>query len=551
MRAAPQGRDGKWSCFDGVYCINLDQRPERWSYMQRQFEELGMPVQRWSAVDGRSLDVHALEALVEGGELSKEAVPRLLLPDDQKVFGLDLTPGAIGCALSHMQIWIDIMWRHGNGEFKGNDRPKFLVAEDDCQFLPGFCEEYLRERLAEVPDDWQVVFLGGVDALGLQPLLQISPGVRRVYNGSRETTAYMMNIDGVRTALNVCFPLMWQLDTQLTLQGRACVENPELVYTVKPMSYIFWPPLVEQNKEDFTTDVQKDEHPRYLHGRNGANCYSVKPETWVLPGNQGRGARTTSDQAALANSYALVGNWNDWTTFLDFSHSNFSADEFTAELNVPVGQDLEFQVVCDNDWNQRIFPAPGGGILLGPSAVAHGHNWKLQVPLGPPQTLHVVWDPTGERSLDFSLGEPTVVALSRTYALVGSWNSWTFPIQLERKKEEDGAFTAIVEVPAGQDVEFQIICDGEWNQCLFPARDGGGILGPSGDSHGRNWKIEAPRERSLLRVRWNPVGRRSLRCSLGEVSKRLSSPQRRKQAPRARKSEPSSRRKRLAQAPPA
>ena len=26
--------------------------------------------------------------------------------------------------------------------------------------------------------DWQLVFLGGVDAMGLQPLLQISPGVR-------------------------------------------------------------------------------------------------------------------------------------------------------------------------------------------------------------------------------------------------------------------------------------------------------------------------------------------------------------------------------------
>lgn len=27
--------------------------------------------------------------------------------------------------------------------------------------------------------DWQLVFLGGVDAMGLQPLLQISPGIRR------------------------------------------------------------------------------------------------------------------------------------------------------------------------------------------------------------------------------------------------------------------------------------------------------------------------------------------------------------------------------------
>lgn len=51
--------------------------------------------------------------------------------------------------------------------------------EDDCEFVPHFDEEQVQRRLDEVPEDWQLVFLGGVDAMGLQPLLQISPGVRR------------------------------------------------------------------------------------------------------------------------------------------------------------------------------------------------------------------------------------------------------------------------------------------------------------------------------------------------------------------------------------
>ena len=36
-------------------------RPERWHFMERQFQDLQMPAQRWSAVDGRSLDFKALE----------------------------------------------------------------------------------------------------------------------------------------------------------------------------------------------------------------------------------------------------------------------------------------------------------------------------------------------------------------------------------------------------------------------------------------------------------------------------------------------------------
>eukprot|EP00439_Symbiodinium_sp_Y106_P053253 s291_g7.t1 len=268
-----------WSCFSQIYCINLDDRPDRWGFMEKQFQELAMPVQRWPAFDGRSLDFEALEELVYGGELSTEAVQRLFLPNQQKVFGMDLTPGAIGCALSHMQIWLDIMKHHGEGKYHGNERSQFLVVEDDCEFAPDFSDELVEARLAEVPDDWQLVFLGGVDAMGLQPLLQISPGVRRVYNGSRETTAYVINVEGVREALRVCFPLCWQLDTMLTLNSRLCdpplwvSEDMMLSYTVRPMSYILWPPLAVQNKRDFRTDVQKDEHPEFLR----SNSYNVAP----------------------------------------------------------------------------------------------------------------------------------------------------------------------------------------------------------------------------------------------------------------------------------
>eukprot|EP00929_Paragymnodinium_shiwhaense_P001445 TRINITY_DN101683_c0_g1_i1.p1 TRINITY_DN101683_c0_g1~~TRINITY_DN101683_c0_g1_i1.p1 ORF type:complete len:621 (+),score=56.39 TRINITY_DN101683_c0_g1_i1:91-1953(+) len=506
-----------WGCLSGIYCINLDKRPERWAHMQEQFRMLNMGAKRWSAVDGEAID---LEKLVEGGELHPDAVPRLLLPDDQKMFGMDLTLGAIGCAMSHYQIWIDIMWRRGLGEFGDDDRAMFLVAEDDCEFIPGFNPEMLRTRVEEVPVDWEILFMGGVDALGVQHLLQVAPGVRRTYNGSRETTAYMINIEGVRTALTTVFPLMWQLDTQLTLRSRLVQGNPQLSYSIRPMGYHFWPPLVEQNKLDFPTDVQKDEHPVYLYGREG-DTYCIHPDTWDLYDEMALLEDGYSNEAY--QRYSLVASWSNWTRFHDLWQDGQSGSTYRTELQVPIGRPIEFQIVCDRDWTRRIFPTSQGSIQDGSSSEAHGNNWRLQAPPVNPDleelpVMHVEWKPLSpSRSLTWTFGEPIIEALSRSYALAGSWNGWKSFEGLARDEELGMAvFVGSVDIPAGLEIEFQVICNRNWNQRMFPALRGGDILGPDAEisGHGRNWKLPAPLEDSILHVRFDPTGRRTLKCLL-------------------------------------
>lgn len=239
-----------WGGLRGVYCVNMDRRPERWEFMQSQFARLRMPVQRWPAVDGRELDVHALAA---GGLINPKALPRYFLPDEQKLFGVDLTAGGIGCALSHMQIWKDVV-----ENYPDDGKSWFLVAEDDCQFSPDFSEERLRSRLAQVPDDWEMVFLGGADLMRRQASLEVAPGVRRLYRGFRETTAYLITVAGCKACLEVSVPMSWQIDTHLT-ENEVELEGG-LSYTVKPRGYCLFPPLVEQERDQFPTDVQKQEH---------------------------------------------------------------------------------------------------------------------------------------------------------------------------------------------------------------------------------------------------------------------------------------------------
>lgn len=248
-----------WTDLAHIYCINLDRRPERWSFMQDQFRRMQMPVERFSAVDGQTLDV---PAMAEAGIIAKEAMPRYFLPNEMKLFGTDLTDGGIGCALSHMFIWKDIIQRVGRGEASPN--APFLVIEDDCKFVEDFSPKLLRERLSHVPADWELVYLGGQDLLRRQHQYQVGPGVRRLYKGFRETTAYVINDAGAKVALEVCVPMHWQVDTHLNdeslREGLKQRRGTDQDFTMRPRGYCLWPPIVSQFREGFKTDVQKTEH---------------------------------------------------------------------------------------------------------------------------------------------------------------------------------------------------------------------------------------------------------------------------------------------------
>jgi len=68
-----------------IHVISLDRTPDRWRAFQA--DNPGIAVARFAAVDGRSVDRHAL---IEAGLAHAD---------------LAYTPGAFGCALSHAALW--------------------------------------------------------------------------------------------------------------------------------------------------------------------------------------------------------------------------------------------------------------------------------------------------------------------------------------------------------------------------------------------------------------------------------------------------------------
>lgn len=240
-----------FSIFDRCFFLNLDRRVDRLMHVKKQIErgkihkclKPGVQVERISAIDGETLDV---EALRRQGRISALGMQRFGLPLEQKLFGMDLTKGAIGCSLSHRLVWEKVV---------KNGCRCALILEDDVEFSPRFARE-IKVRWPHVPEDWGIVYLGGLDLLatGKPPRPFVAEGVRLAYQGQRELTAYVINSAAAARCLELSASLTWQVDTHICsiLQEDKLAQDH---YIADPKSYVLQPSLAIQITS-LGTDVQ-------------------------------------------------------------------------------------------------------------------------------------------------------------------------------------------------------------------------------------------------------------------------------------------------------
>ena len=116
-----------------IYCINLDEKPDRWKFMEDQFKYWEIEnYERISAYDGRGdRDL---------GDILKGRYPDMM------------TSGEVGCVTSHlkaMKHWLET-----------SDAPCALMMEDDCDISTvthwGFS---WKDFYAKVPYDYDVIQL--------------------------------------------------------------------------------------------------------------------------------------------------------------------------------------------------------------------------------------------------------------------------------------------------------------------------------------------------------------------------------------------------------
>ncbi|WP_249133120.1 glycosyltransferase family 25 protein [Bradyrhizobium sp. AUGA SZCCT0182] len=244
-----------------INVINLDRSTKRWELFNDRNKNLG-PYTRYSAVDGHMVDRSSLET--EG----------IIAP------GLDYSPGALGCALSHIRLWQQAV----------DQNVPLTIFEDDAFGHPQF-NEHWRTVAAQLPDDWDAVLWGYVyDPLFIWTDLGFSSSEVRFYDRAPAftwndtangrsiyspvrlrhafgTQAYSISPRGAKRFLDALLPLKKQFvpfpGTSIVNEDQGIDGAMNLVYP-KTQSYICIPPLVV-HRDDGVSDrlegLESDSRP--------------------------------------------------------------------------------------------------------------------------------------------------------------------------------------------------------------------------------------------------------------------------------------------------
>lgn len=129
--------------FNHIYVISLKRSVKRHRLLQKNLD--GLQYSLFWGADGKEIDIEKLMA----DKLFHPGISRLLNKRDGKRID-NMTPSKIGCALSKNMVYKDIL---------KNNFQNALILEDDVLFD---VEKYerLKRSLAEVPDNWDLLFLG-------------------------------------------------------------------------------------------------------------------------------------------------------------------------------------------------------------------------------------------------------------------------------------------------------------------------------------------------------------------------------------------------------
>jgi collagen beta-1,O-galactosyltransferase len=134
--------------FDKIYLINLKRRPDRYEKFKHQYSKSDMNhllIQRIDGVDGSSLDIGKVP-LSEGARAELKQITTTGFRSKH----YQLTSGAIGCYLSHVKVWKDMM---------ENNYKSVLIFEDDVN-IPVNLMQQINKNMVYIPINWDIILFG-------------------------------------------------------------------------------------------------------------------------------------------------------------------------------------------------------------------------------------------------------------------------------------------------------------------------------------------------------------------------------------------------------
>ena len=184
------------SHYDKIYLINLERRKDRLKLFNKSFNnsDINEKYNLYKAVDGKTInlkDVVDYKTMYEILNIEKTK---------KRDYHYQLSKGAVGCYLSHINIWKKVL----------NSRNKqVLIFEDDIK-IPNNFNELLNKQIKYIPNDYDIILLGYIcnDCIKYKNYIKI--------NKFWGMHAYIITKKNIKKIYNKMFPITQQIDAKLS-----------------------------------------------------------------------------------------------------------------------------------------------------------------------------------------------------------------------------------------------------------------------------------------------------------------------------------------------
>jgi glycosyl transferase family 25 len=189
-----------------IILINLSESKARLERSQQELARAGLTFERLEAVDGRKMSKDELDKITQW---------------DKSAFFKPLSPGEVGCYLSHIAAAEKIVRENW---------PYALVFEDDFRLTSQF-SEIISVTLKEAPQGFHIIKLQG-NVRGGEALVNLNSDYEIIRHRciSSQTVAQLWSLEGAKVFLNIARPLRRPVDVQL----KHWWEGPLNVFQVSP-----------------------------------------------------------------------------------------------------------------------------------------------------------------------------------------------------------------------------------------------------------------------------------------------------------------------------
>lgn len=190
--------------FDKIYYINLEEDIDKKIYFENEINKsiLSKYCTRFKGVSGKYIDLRLIDNNIISGRARKDIQDQY-----QRVYGVSLTYGALGCALSHRLIYQEC----------ANGIKPFLVFEDDIILHKDF-DYKLQEIIDLLINDhyiFDIIYLGYNEIANFSKT-RINTVLSKPSGLITGTYGYILSPSGAKKILNTIFPLDCQIDSSIS-----------------------------------------------------------------------------------------------------------------------------------------------------------------------------------------------------------------------------------------------------------------------------------------------------------------------------------------------